>query len=98
MSKQRRLTASEQRAQHFTEHRRQREHEEQQRRDAVIAEFNGDLQALANEIVHYRHCVRQLADAVEWTKAGHWFIAFPPGPYRRSRTENNQLDARPASR
>jgi hypothetical protein len=35
-------TAAQRRAQHFAEHRQQREQKEQEHRDRVIAEFNGD--------------------------------------------------------
>jgi hypothetical protein len=57
-------TAAEQRAQQFAEFRQQREHEEQERRDLVVAEFNGDMQAMATEILSYRRSLAQIADAV----------------------------------
>jgi hypothetical protein len=56
--------ARHQRSQRFAEFKRQREQEEQERRDQVIAEFNGDLQAMATEILRYRHGVAQIADAI----------------------------------
>jgi hypothetical protein len=50
------------RTQHLTELRQEREREEQERRDKVIAEFNGDMQALADEILYHRRSRAQLAE------------------------------------
>jgi hypothetical protein len=44
-----RSTAAEQRTQRFAAFTRQREQEEQERRDRIIAEFDGDPQAMAAE-------------------------------------------------
>jgi hypothetical protein len=54
----------------------------------VITEFDaGDpdatMHALAAEILRYQLCVRQLADAIELTRAGAGFGLIRPGPYRR---------------
>jgi hypothetical protein len=64
-----RLTAAERRAQQFVEFKREREQEEQERRAQVIAEFNGDPQAMATEILRCRHGLAQIADAIGWM---HW--------------------------
>jgi hypothetical protein len=45
------VTAAERRAQRFAEFKQQREREDEARRDRVIAEFGGDLQAMAAEIL-----------------------------------------------
>ena len=52
----------------WAEHRRRRDEEERQRRVTVITELDaGDpeatMHAMATEILRYRHCARQLADA-----------------------------------
>jgi hypothetical protein len=60
--------------------RRQREQEEQQRRDQVVAEFGGDLNAMADEILRYRHGLAQVAEAIGWMKSGAPFAMIPPGP------------------
>jgi hypothetical protein len=44
-----RPTAAQRRAQHFAEFKREREQEEQERRDWVIAEFRRDPHAMAAE-------------------------------------------------
>ena len=76
-----RATAAERRARQFIEHARQRESEEQARRDRVIAEFNGDLQALAAEVLRHRHGVDQLARALNWVQRGAPFAIINPGPH-----------------
>jgi hypothetical protein len=76
-----RQTAAEQRAKRFAEFKREREQEEQQHRDAVIAEFHGDPQAMATEILRTRHGLAQIADAVEWMREGAPFITMGPGPH-----------------
>ena len=79
-------------AEQWAEHRRQHEEEERRQRVMVITEFDaGDLEAtmhaMATEILRYRHCVRQLADAVELTRAGAEFGLIRPGPsWRPKRT------------
>jgi hypothetical protein len=71
-------TASEQRARHWAQFRCQRERENRQRRNAVIAEFRNDLGAMAAEILRYRHAAVQLTDAISWTRTGAPFIAMGP--------------------
>jgi hypothetical protein len=78
-------TARHQRAQRIAEFKRQREQEEQARRDQVIAEFNGDPQAMATEILYYRRSVAQTADAIAWMQAGAPFVSLGPGPYWKPR-------------
>jgi hypothetical protein len=80
------LTMSGQRARFWSELRRQREHEEHQRRESVIAEFDHDLTAMAAEILRYRHAIVQLADAVRWTWTGAPFIAMGPREQRENDT------------
>lgn len=72
---------------------RSRSLEEQQRRDAVIAEFDGDARSMAAEIIRLRHGVGQLADAIGWIKDGRQFVAMPPGPYRNDRNSTDDLPA-----
>jgi hypothetical protein len=69
----RKQRAAERRAEQWAECRRRHEEEERQRRVMVITEFDaGDpeatLHALADEVLRYRCCVRQLVDAVEADK------------------------------
>jgi hypothetical protein len=53
--------------------------------DAVIAEFGGDTDAataltgMAQALLHYRHCLRQLADAGEMIREGRPFIVMGAG-------------------
>ena len=55
--------------------------------DAVIAEFGGEtdqqaaLARMAGELLYWRHCLRQLGDAVGMIKQGKPFIVMGPGPY-----------------
>jgi hypothetical protein len=76
-------TAAQRRAQHFAEFKREREKEEQERRDRVIAEFNGDPQAMAAEILRYRRDLAQMAEAIDWMKQGAPFAMIGPGPHWR---------------
>ena len=64
---------------------RQCNEEERQSRVMVITEFDaGDpeatMPARAAEILRYRDCVRQLADAIGWISAGASFGLIRPGP------------------
>jgi hypothetical protein len=77
--------ARERRAQHFAEFRQQRECEDQAGRDRVISEFNGDLQAMADEILRCRHDVAQVAEAIDWLQKGAPFAMLRPGPHRKPR-------------
>jgi hypothetical protein len=76
-----RQTAAERRAESFAECTRRRKHEEQLRRDFVIAEFNGDILAMADEILRYRHGLNQVTDALEWIRQGAPFVTLVSGPY-----------------
>ena len=78
-------TASEQRARHWAEFKCQREREEQQRRDEVIAHFGGDRHAMSEEILRYQRAVMQLAAAIDRVKAGVPFGMITPGPYCQPR-------------
>jgi len=74
----------------WAEQRRQREEEERRQRVTVITEFDGGdseatMQAMAAEILRFRLCVRQLADAIEVTRAGAEFGLIRPNPSWRPR-------------
>ena len=75
------MRARDQLAQRWAEHKEARDREEARRRDQVIAEFDGDLRALADEILRLRHGMTQLADAIEWMKKGAPFAMIAPGPW-----------------
>jgi hypothetical protein len=76
-----RSTAAQRRAQHFAEFTREREQEERERRDQVIAEFGGDPQAMAAEILRCRHGLAQVSDALKWMQTGAPFVTLGPGPH-----------------
>ena len=74
----------------WAEQRRRREEEKHQQRVMVITEYDaGDpdatMHAMAAEILRFRLCVRQLADAIELTRAGAEFGLIRPGPSWRPR-------------
>jgi hypothetical protein len=78
--------ARKQRAEHWAEHRRQREDEDRQQRVMVITEFDAGnpaatMHALAGEILKYRLAMRLLAKAIGWADAGAPFSLMGPGPY-----------------
>ena len=52
----------------------------------------------AAEILRYRHCVRQLADAIEWISIGAPFGLISPGPYWRPRRTTIDGDVAPRER
>ena len=84
----------------WAEHRRQREEEERRQRVMIITEFDaGDpevtMHALAAEILRFRLCVRQLADAIELTRAGAGFGLIRPGPYWRPKRTPEMPDVVP---
>ena len=66
-----------------------REQGEQCDRDRVIAEFGGDPQRLADEILRHRCVLKHLAQALAWAAQGEPFGLIAPGPhlglYRRPR-------------
>jgi hypothetical protein len=69
------------------EAREQREQDDRARIDAVIAEFGGDtdvaatLTRMAQELLDYRHLLRQFIDAGEMIREGKPFIVMGPGPH-----------------
>jgi len=86
----RKQRAAERRAEQWAEYRRQREEEERRERVMVITEFAGGdseatMHAMADEILRYRQCVRQLERAVANTRDGAPFVIVGPGPYWRPR-------------
>jgi hypothetical protein len=60
-------------------YRRKREAE----RDHVIAEFGGDMRALASELIHLRRSVGNVAESVRWALAGAPHVVLGPGPFWR---------------
>ena len=86
----------------ITEALRRHKEEEQRQRVMVITEFDaGDpeatMRAMADEILRYRLCVRQLADAIELTRAGAGFGLLHPGPLRRPKRTPEASDSAPAA-
>jgi hypothetical protein len=92
---QMRSTAAERRARHFAEHKHERKQEDQARRDQVIAEFGGDPNAMADEILRYRRGVAQLEEAIGWARQGAPFTVIAPGPYWNARPMTASI-ARPS--
>jgi hypothetical protein len=82
------------RTQVLTELTRQHEQEEQERRDRVIAEFDGDMQAMATGILYCRRSVAQVADAIDWMRAGSPFITMGPGPHWKPKPKPVLLDGK----
>jgi hypothetical protein len=62
------------------QHRQAQEREQQRERDQVVAEFAGDPQRLADEILRLRRGIYQVGEAIEWLKTGRPFAMIPPGP------------------
>jgi hypothetical protein len=60
---------------------RQRAPKEQQRRGDVIADFGGDLHAMAEEILRYRRAAMQFGAAIDWVRAGVPFGMIACGPH-----------------
>ena len=56
------------------------EEEERRRRAAVVAEFGGDTDAMAGEILRCREALNKLADAAALARAGEPFGLIYPGP------------------
>jgi hypothetical protein len=92
----RRLFAAERHRRNLAQDRQQSELEEFQRRERVIAEFAGDLNAMAAAILRYRHAVVQLFDAVDWMRQGAPFIALGPGPHWKPAAADRGVDKREA--
>jgi hypothetical protein len=92
--------ARKQRARQWAEHRRQREEEDRRQCVMVITEFDaGDpeatMHAMAAQILRYRLCVRQLADAIGLIRAGAEFGLIRPGPSWRPRRMPEVSDSVP---
>jgi len=81
------VPVAERRAREAVERKRERERAEQQCREKVIAEFSGDLQAMADEILRFQSGLAQLGGAVDWLKRGAPCIVIPPGPYWKPKPE-----------
>jgi hypothetical protein len=83
-------TAAQRRAQRFAEFKRQREQEEQEHRDTVIAEFRADPRAMADEIRRLRRGLAQMAKVVGWMQVGRPFTVIGPGPASPARRDNSE--------
>jgi hypothetical protein len=81
------MRARDQLAQRWAEHKQTRDREGAQRRDQVIAEFGGDPQALAEEILRLRHGLSLLAKGIDWMKKSAPFAMIPPGPLWKPKSE-----------
>jgi hypothetical protein len=81
------MRARDRQAQNLAELRCRREQERTQNQDQVIAEFGGDLRAIADEILRLRRGLAQIADAIDWMKAGAPFGVVPPGPFGKQQPE-----------
>jgi hypothetical protein len=68
-------------ARYRQEHERERERE----RDRVIAEFDGDMRALASELIFLRRSVGNVAESVKWALAGAPACVIGPGEHWRPR-------------
>jgi hypothetical protein len=78
---------SERQAQALAELRCRREQDEQRDRDQVVAEFGGNPQAMADEILRYRNGLSLLAKGIDWMKLGAPFAMLPPGPLWKPKPE-----------
>ena len=65
----------------------EREAQQEQRRDQVLAEFGDDSWRMADEILRLRHGLAQLASGIDWLKRGAPCIVIPPGPYWKPKPE-----------
>jgi hypothetical protein len=63
-----------------------------QKRDHVIAEFDSDLRALADdEVIYLRRVIDNVSEAVGLARAGAPFVVMGPGPHwRPGKTEAQQ--------
>src|SRR5262249_61302145 len=52
--------------------------EDRQNQDRVIAEFGGDMQAMAAEVLRLRHGLARLAEAIRLIQRGAPLFAFNP--------------------
>jgi hypothetical protein len=83
-------------AEQFAAFQQQRDQEEQERRDKVVAEFGGDPRMMADEILRYRRSLAQIADGIDWMRAGAPFITMGPGPYWKPGSPGQQREQRAA--
>jgi hypothetical protein len=58
-------------------------------RDCVIAEFDSDMRALADEVIYLRRVVDNVSEAVGLARAGAPFAVMGPGPHWRPGKERN---------
>jgi len=85
-------TAQDRRAQRMRERLAEREQEKQQRRDLVIAEFDGDPQAMADAILIYCRALNERRGRPRLGAAGRAVLHARPGTLleeeRRCRTSS----------
>jgi hypothetical protein len=65
----------------------ERDRVQQRHREAVIAEFDGNIDTMADEILLYRRSLMQLATALDCAQAGTPFAVIPPGPHAPPNTK-----------
>jgi hypothetical protein len=63
-------------------------------REQVIAEFNSDVQAMAEAILNYRWGADQLAAAIPLLKRAAPFALLRPGPYWRGWSDEERARLR----
>src|SRR5215469_5457214 len=72
------ISAPEQEKRWWAKFQQDCERTKQQARDRIVAEFSGNPQALAAEILRYRESLRRLIEACKWTEQGDpWRIIAP---------------------
>ena len=69
------------RARMAREWREQREQDDRARIDAVIAEFNGNVDAMAEELLYWRSRMKQIAEVVAKVQAEEPFAILGAGPH-----------------
>jgi hypothetical protein len=87
-----------QRTLRLTEIRQERGQEDQEHRDQVIAEFDGDPNAMADEILRYRHSLALVARAIDWVRRGAPFGIINPGPHWRPAGQRDVPNFQPSIR
>jgi hypothetical protein len=75
------MRARDQLAQNLAELPRRMAQERTQNQDRVIAEFDGNLRAMADEILRYRRGLSLLGQGIDWMKSGAPFALLPPGSH-----------------
>jgi hypothetical protein len=87
------MNAHAKRAEVLARHREDREREDDARRNAVIAEFDGNVQALANEVIYLRRAIYEAAEALRWAQTRAPFAILGPGPHWQPRKSDAREEA-----